>query len=208
MDFDEVHGIPSTFFFGMNRGLGMSYKPEEAKSMIMRVRERGFAVGVHGIEYQDITGMKREYDTFRQVAGFEPCGIRMHYVRFDENTFEKLKDIGYVFDTTEFDKPNCGTRKAPYRVGNMWEFPLAIMDSYLPEKFEAAKQNTLKLLEHCKDQGLQYVTVLFHDYQYCKDYREMKRWYEWLMEYLSHSANYSFVSYTEAIDRIESEVEV
>ena len=208
MDFDEAHGIRSTFFFGMNRGLGMSYRPEEAKSMIMKVRERGFAVGVHGIEFQDIAGMKREYDTFKQVNGFEPCGIRMHYVRFNENTFEKLNDIGYVFDTTEFDKLNCGTRKAPYRVGDMWEFPLAIMDSYLPEKFEAAKLSTLTLLEQCKEQKLQYVTVLFHDFQYCEDYRDMKRWYEWLMEYLGRSDDYLFVSYSEAIDRIKSEAEV
>ena len=160
MDFDREHGIPSTFFYGMNQGLGMSYKPEEAKPMILKAHERGFDVGVHGIEYQDYEGMKREYDTFRETVGFEPRGIRMHYVRFDENTFENLSKIGYAFDTTEFDKANCGTRKLPYKVGKMWEFPLSIMDAYLPSKREEAKRITLQLLDECKMRNLSYLPLL------------------------------------------------
>ncbi len=203
MDFDEKHGIPSAFFFGMNQGLGMSYKPDEARPLILKVHERGFAVGVHGIEYQDPAGMEKEYDTFKQVTGLEPCGIRMHYVRYDEKTFEKLNSIGYAFDTTEFDKSKNGTRKAPYKVGKMWEFPLAIMDAYLPDSFAAAKQSTLELLNQCKEQKLSHITVLFHDYQFCADYRDMKKWYEWLMEYLIDSEEYTFVSYSEALRDLE-----
>lgn len=208
MNFDEKHGIPSTFFFGMNQGLGMSYKPEEARPMILKVHERGFSVGVHGIEYQDPAGMEKEYNTFKQVTGLEPCGIRMHYVRFDEKTFEKLNSIGYAFDTTDFDKLKNGTRKAPYKVGNMWEFPLAIMDGYLPQSFEKAKKETLKILEQCKEQKLQYFTVLFHDYYFCEDYQDMKKWYEWLMEYLKHSKDFMFVSYRKAIETLQNGVEL
>ncbi len=199
MDFDESHGVKSTFFFGTNQGLGMSYKPEEARSTILKVHNRGFAVGVHGIEFQDFEGMKKEHDTFKQVTGIDPCGIRMHYVRFDDKTFEKLSNIGYPFDTTEFDKQNDGTRKNPYKIGNMWEFPLTIMDAYLPGKYEEAKQKTLDLLEESKEKGLQYITVLFHDNQYCEDYQDMKKWYEWLIQYFIESREYEFVSYKEAI---------
>ena len=199
MDFDREHGIPSTFFFGMNQGLGMSYKPEEAKSVIQKVHECGFAVGVHGIEYQDYEGMKQEYDTFRETVGFVPCGIRMHYVRFDEHTFEKLNKIGYAFDTTEFDKTNCGTRKPPYKIGDMWEFPLSIMDAYLPAKLDEAKRVSLQLLEECKKKSLSYLVVLFHDDQFYDGCRDMKNWYEWLMNLFTDSDEYSFTSYNEAI---------
>lgn len=199
MDFDEQNGIPSTFFFGMKQGLGMSYKPAEAKPVIMKVHDRGFSAGVHGIEYQDIEGMKEEYNTFRQLTGFDPCGIRMHYVRFDDDTFEKLNNVGYAFDTTEFDKQNDGTRKAPYRVGRMWEFPLSIMDVYLPQTLDAAKQRTLELLDFCKAEKLEYITVLFHDYQFCDDYQDMKNWYIWLMKYFSDSEEFTFISYEAAI---------
>ena len=205
MDFDREHGIPSTFFFGMNQGLGMSYKPEEAKPMILKVHERGFDVGVHGIEYQNFEGMKKEYDTFCDTVGFAPCGIRMHYVRFDDTTFEKLSRIGYTFDTTEFDKSKNGTRKAPYKVGMMWEFPLSIMDGYLPQSFEEAKKETLKILEQCKELKLQYLTVLFHDYYFCEDYKDMRKWYEWLMGFFMNLDEYSFTSYNEVIGALMKE---
>ena len=208
MDFDEAHGIPSAFFFGMSQGLGMSYRPEEATPVIRRVHERGFAVGVHGIAYQDAKQMEKERDTFCRVTGLEPCGIRMHYVRFDEETFEKLSRIGYAFDTTEFDKSDCGTRKDPYRVGDMWEFPLAIMDAYLPQKFEAAQRCTLDLLEECKEKDLKYVTVLFHDYQFCEDYSDMRKWYEWLMAYFEEDAAFSFASYEAAMEEMEQKYTV
>lgn len=201
MDFDEKHGIPSTFFFGMNQGLGMSYRPEEANPVILHVHERGFSVGVHGVEYQDPEGMKKEYQTFKSITGLDPCGIRMHYVRFDDQTFSKLADTGYIFDTTEFDKSNCGTRKAPYRVGNMWEFPLAIMDAYLPQQFDAAKETTLNLLQKCDD--LQYITVLFHDFQFCDDYQDMRKWYIWLMKYFENSSEYEFISYQDAMKELD-----
>lgn len=42
MSFDRAHGIPSTFFFGMEKGLGMSYKREKALPIIKRVYENGF----------------------------------------------------------------------------------------------------------------------------------------------------------------------
>ena len=204
MDFDEQHGIPSTFFFGMNQGLGMSYKPEEAKPIIKMVHDRGFATGVHGIEYQDEEGMKREFDTFRQLMGFDPCGIRMHYVRCDDETFEKLNKAGYAFDTTEFDKANGGTPKEPYKVGNMWEFPLTIMDVYLPQQFDEAKKRTLEILNICKAEKLRYITVLFHDYQFCDDYSDIRNWYKWLMEYFFDSDEYGFSSYDQIIQELAS----
>lgn len=205
MDFDEMHGVPSAFFFGMRSGLGMSYKPEEAKSVIQRVHKRGFATGVHGVEYQELDGMQQEYDKFVRLVGYDPCGIRMHYVRYDNTTFEKLNTVGYTFDTTEFDKADCGTRKAPYKVGNMWEFPLTIMDGYLPQTFEDAQKKTLEILNLCKTERLQYISILFHDYQFCDDYIDIRKWYVWLIEFVEKSEDLEFISYSEAIGQLEAE---
>ena len=202
MDYDEEHGIRSAFFFGMNQGLGMSYTPEEAKSIIQAVHERGFLTGVHGIEYQDAEGMRKEHDAFHRIMGFEPCGIRMHYVRYDDRTFGKLNEAGYAFDTSEFDKNSGGSRKAPYQVGSMWEFPLCMMDVYLPQRFEQARQRSLEILDECREKGLEYITILFHDYQFCDDYQDMRKWYIWLTEYLGRSPEYRFVSYAEAVGEL------
>ena len=204
MEFDRKYGVPSVFFFGMAQGLGMSYYPHEAKNVIKRVSDNGFSVGVHGIEYTNKALIKKEYNKFCEIMNFGPAGIRMHYVRFDENTFENVSEAGYVYDTTEFDKLNCGTQKAAYKVGKMWEFPLAIMDGYLPQSFDAAKTETLKKLKECEDKGLEYVTVLFHDYQFCDDFKDMKAWYEWLIEYVYERPDMSFISYENAIKELES----
>ena len=204
MCFDQEHGIPSSFFFGMRQGLGMSYKPEEAVQAIQMVKDHGFFAGVHGIEYQNAEGMLREFRTFTETVGEKPEGIRMHYVRFDENTFSNLSSIGYAFDTTEFDKQNCGTRKNPYQIGSMWEFPLTIMDGYLPQQFGKAKQKTLEILQECRRKQLDYISVLFHDYQFCDDYKDIRDWYIWLIEYFSESSEYTFTSYREAIEQLGS----
>ena len=99
MAFDKSYGVDSAFFFGMNQGLGMSYYPNEAKSVIKKVADEGFAVGVHGIEYTDKVLIKKEYDAFLNLMGFAPCGIRMHYVRYNDNTFENVAAAGYALQS-------------------------------------------------------------------------------------------------------------
>lgn len=203
MAFDRMHGVPSSFFFGMNQGLGMSYYPQEAASIIKEVRKEGFDVGVHGIEYQESVGIKKEFDTFVNTAGFIPNGIRMHYVRFDDKTFQREAETGYRFDSTEFDKEKGGTIKAPYRVGSMWEFPLSIMDVYLPQNLAGAKSETLRRLEECRTAGLEYVCVLFHEYQFDEAYTAINGWYRWLVEMIEKSDRDSFISYHDAIEELE-----
>ena len=203
MAFDTSLGIPSVFFFGMNQGLGMSYTPVEAEPIIRHVHDCGFAVGVHGISYQNINEMKMEYATFCDTMGFAPSGIRMHYVRYDANTFDNLSRIGYHYDTTEFHKQESKTVKAPYKVNGMWEFPLTIMDGYLPQKLNAAQEKTLQILAECKAAGLEYITILFHDYQFCDDYLDIRDWYMWLMRYFYESPEFEFISYEQAVRRLE-----
>ena len=203
MEFDRQHGVPATYFFGMNQGLGMSYYPSEAREVIRLVHEKGFPVGVHGVCYDDPDGIRREYETFRDLMGFEPCGIRMHYVRYDENTFAWEAQAGYRFDSTEFDKAANGTIKAPYRVGNMWEFPLCVMDGYLTQSLEEAKRETLARFEECRRNGMEYITILFHEYQFDQAYSAIRDWYVWLIESIEKSEEDSFISFEDAIRELE-----
>ena len=203
MAYDIAHQVPSTFFFGMAKGLGMSYRPEKAASSIQRVCENGFEVGVHGISFNDSEKMKTEFDTFSAVSGRSPRGIRMHYVRYDSETFSRLADCGYLFDSTEFDKAAGTCTKRPYKVGGLWEFPLTIMDGYMPYPFPQAKERTLELLENANREKTRYCTILFHDYLYCDAWGQTKQWYEWLIEYLSADPGYSFISFVDAVKELE-----
>ena len=203
MKYDGEKGIPSTFFFGMKNGLGMSYSIDRAKDVIHHVEIEGFDVGVHGISYSNVNEMLEEYEMFAQIIGHKDFGIRMHYVRFDKNTFNFLDKCGYKFDTTCFDKSNrdnCLIK--PYKVGKMWEFPLNIMDGYLPPKLEQKKIETKRLISKAAQLGLPYLTILFHDYQFCKGFETEKKWYIWTINYLI-SEGYKFISYKDAIKELE-----
>lgn len=201
---DKEHGIPSTFFFGMNRGLGMSYGAKSAKKMIQYVSDQGYDIGVHGVEFSDDSKMQKEYMQLRDMIGEIPFGIRMHYVRKDEYTFEKLAKIGYLFDSTEFDKKGMDM-VGPYKINNMWEIPLHVMDGYVWEigNIEQSKKNAIKIIEKVKEQELPYCTILFHDYFYnAKCYPQEKEWYDWLIQYLKEQ-NYDFISFKDAVKELE-----
>lgn len=205
LKFDKSHQIPSTFFFGMDRVLGMSYSRKSAKEMIQYVQNQTYDAGVHGVDFQNFTRMEKEYREFKKTAGKIPFGIRMHCVRKDERTLEKLAQIGYLFDSTDFDKTSRQV-SGPYKVGRMWEIPLHIMDGYVwvTGDMEQSRVNTLRILKRAEEEGLPYCTILFHDVYYdSRCYPMEKEWYEWLIGYLEDSG-YEFISFKSAVKELEN----
>jgi len=200
MDFDDANGIPSTFFFGVRKGLGLNYSIEEVRPIIERVVSRGFEVGLHGMEYQDEIRMRDEFRKFERLAGNTDFGVRMHYLRKDDDTLKKLSDLGYGFDSTEFNV------KSPYLIENMWEFPLHIMDTqefyggkkWQSEKIEDIIVKTQIQLEKIQNIGIEYLTLLFHDRYFCSSHQQYKQWYQTIVEFLKDKGH-SFLSYQEAV---------
>lgn len=204
MYLDKKNHIPSTFFFGMNQGLGMSYKKEKAIKYINYLVKQQVDVGVHGIAYEEYEEMLKEYKAFQTIIKRDSFGIRTHYVRYNQKTFEKFSQCGYIFDSSEFNKKEVEL-KEPYKVGNMWEFPLHIMDGYIIPvgNIEQAKRNTKKVIRLAEQKNLPYCTILFHDYQYNeKCYPQEKEWYDWLVCYLIKEG-FEFISYHDAIRELE-----
>jgi len=202
IEIDRKYGVDSTFFFGMANGLGMSYSIRKALPVIEFVQNEGFDIGVHGIAYDDRRKIRQEFSKFQGITGLENFGIRTHYVRYNEHTFDRFAETGYLFDTSEFDKNNGSLLKHPYKVGNMWEFPLTIMEGYLPYNFDEAKAKTIEIVHQAQMSELPYVTVLFHDYLFSSAYIERKKWYEWFLDFCV-SNNLPFISYNQAIKELE-----
>jgi len=205
IEFDKEYNIPSTFFFGMNRGMGLSYSLELAEEYIQLVLNNGFDVGVHGIEFKNFEEMKREFETFKNLSQLESFGIRMHYLRMDNKTLEKLEKIGYVFDSSLYSIKN------PFRIGegNMWEFPLHIMDGYIilrGKKWQSLKLKEViditkrKIEDYCES-GIEYLTILFHDRYFSESFRTWKEWYIQIVEYLK-SNGFKFISYRQALEEL------
>lgn len=207
MEFDREHGIPSVFFFGMNNGLGMSYSQGRAAPVIQRVLKNDFDVGVHGIDYLSENKIKKEHDDFRNISGIHMFGIRNHYLRFDHSTFSKMSEVGYLFDSTWFNKKETELR-APYKVGNMWEFPLHVMDAsiYKYGKFSESVETTKNVILQAEKMGMPYCTILFHDTSFDDHYNpQVKQWYQEIIQFCEEK-QYGFISYRDAIKELENEL--
>lgn len=205
MDLHERHGIRSCFFFGMANGVGLSYPLRHAERLIPQVLSRGFEAGVHGIAYTDEVAMRQEHEHFARISGRKDFGIRMHYLRQDPTTFQKLAAAGYRFDATSH-----GARD-PHRVCGMWEFPLLFMDGwamdgekrYQSRDLEGAQAYTLGKLKEAEAAGLRYAGILFHDRYYSSSFATWKAWYEWLVLLLKERGH-RFITHAEAIAQLEN----
>jgi len=205
IEFDKEHNIPSTFFFGMDRGMGLSYSLELAREYIQLVLNNGFDAGVHGIEFENFEKMKQEFEIFKNLSRLESFGIRMHYLRMNSKTLEKLGKIGYIFDSSLYSKKN------PFKIekGNMWEFPLHIMDGYVilgKKKWQSLKLRkavdiTKRKIEDCYKSGIKYLTILFHDRYFSEGFRTWKEWYVQTVEFLK-SSGFKFISYRQALEEL------
>jgi len=200
MQFDREHGVQSTFFVGVNQGLGLSYPRWQAEYWMKKILQSGFEVGVHGICFDKQVGIEREYLTFSKLSGLQNFGIRMHYLRKSSHTLELLAQTGYLYDTT------CYEFAAPFKVGDMIEFPLQIRESrmlYPHSTFCTVPLNeAMDLTKRSIDLGLKarlpYLTILFHDRYFSHAFVVWREWYIWLIEYLQ-VGGISFIDYRQAV---------
>lgn len=204
MNYNRTHNVPATFFVGVNRALGMSYSLRDAQKIVRRIIEGGFNVGVHGVAFDGQEKIKAEhmrFATFCRQDSKVKFGVRNHYLRGRENrVVHEWQDIaGYAFDSTDY-----GLEK-PYKVGNLWEFPLSLMNSYLLDDcsndMSMIRKKTLQQLALAEDAGLSYFVVLFHNPS--RIFPDDWEWYQWFIEYLKKN-DYEFVSFDSAIKELEA----
>lgn len=202
--FNNINYIPSSFFVGVNKGIGLNYSNESALVWIEQMKSRNCEIGIHGIEFDNEIKIKEEHDLFASLTGIDKFGIRMHYVRNTAATYQHLSNCGYLFDSTEHSFKN------PYKIGNMWEFPFQIMDGWIIENgkswqsvnLDTAKEKTLRIIERADKENLKYLGIDFHDRYFSHSFKTWLNWYVWLVEYLKQN-KIEFVNYHTAIAELE-----
>ena len=205
MNFHDEMGIKSTFFIGVNNGVGLSYKLKHVEHWVPEIARRGFEVGVHGIAYNDFEAMKKEFETFKKITPDPEFGIRMHYLRNSANTLDYIKKAGYLYDAT------IHSFEDPYRRDGLWIFPLQIMDGWAingNKRFQSrtlaqAKEYTLREIEKARTAGLEYFSILFHDRYMSPGFLTWKKWYEWLVPHLK-SEGCEFMTHKQALAELKS----
>jgi peptidoglycan/xylan/chitin deacetylase (PgdA/CDA1 family) len=213
MDFDEAHGVPSTFFVAVAKGRKLCYSLADAEKWIRRIRGRGFDVGVHGIEYKSKDRAQAELTRFREITGLDLLGVRFHNIGFSpssvllsDSDVLSLKRVGYSFSSTTFSDTG------PWPSDTFWEFPIHLMDGHIfqvgrPWKNrtpEQARESTVIRLREAAARGVSYFSLLFHDGHFCDYYRDYKEWYMWLIDFLK-TAGYQTCSYRRALAELNGD---
>jgi len=204
IDYNETNDIPATFFIGVKNGIGLNYSIDLAEEWTKKILNAGVDCGVHGINYSNITEVKKEYEIFEQISGLSEFGIRMHYLRNDEKTLLNLAKAGYLFDSTDY-----GIKKH-YKVKQMYEFPLHIMDGYELEaekkwqtkNCKQAVNSTIEKIKTAEKQGVEYLCILFHDRYFDNSFASWKKWYQEINSYCK-AQDYKYINYKEVVKKLE-----
>jgi hypothetical protein len=201
-EFLGQNNIPTTFFFGMKKGLNLSYNYVKAKPVLNFVQSKDFHIGVHGIAFNDRSLMALERQRFTDLTGLEPEGIRIHYLQMDSSTHYIMDDLGYRYDSTE--------RKIdfPRKIGKLWSIPISVMDVDVihgsrQEHLLLAINETKIRIEMAETMGIPYFVINFHDLYFSSSYPNHVAWFKWLLEYLMND-KYEFISFNSAIELLNS----
>ncbi len=203
-EFNAQYGVRETFFFGMRKGLNLSYEYNDAFPLIKYLLDNDVLVGLHGMGYNSIELLKEERDRIASVLPVNyPLGIRNHYLRKDANTLSIMDKLGFVFDSTDYHLV------APHKVGNMWEIPISVMDagfiSHYKNDMDLLKQQTAAKLNEAMQLSLPFFVINFHDAYFNEGYPDFHKWYTWLVPYLKER-DFRFINFSEAIKELNADL--
>lgn len=190
---EEEHQVKSTFYFLPRSGYAGIDSPKIRAGYysiddvpIEELTAEGWEVGVHGIDnWTDRTCATAERISLPRDVRVR-VGTRIHWLHFDEDTWQILDDAGYEYDSTFGYNEDIGFRAGtlqvyqPRGVERLLELPLHIQDVSLFGKYcwlttkdgcrraDCLDLNDDEAYRTCNeilDQALRYggvVTVLWH----------------------------------------------
>jgi hypothetical protein len=172
-------GLKSTFYLipfkdrpgtGMNgqppRQRGCRYDISDVKTWPGRIRSQAGEVGLHGIDaWNDTEKGKEELERIRTGAGVSEVGVRMHWLYIGPQSFRRLEEAGFLYDSTWGYNDAVGFRAGTAQVyrppgaTRLLELPLAIQDTALFYRGrmglgeEEALERCREVIRHCRRFG-------------------------------------------------------
>jgi hypothetical protein len=188
MELEEKVAARSTFFlipFKNRMGekvTGKDVKRRAAKYDVMDIQDfvkklvdKGFEVGVHGIDaWHDTAAACEEKARITDISGKTDVGIRIHWLCFGKDTYQTLEEAGFYYDTTFGYNDAVGYRAGtsqvfkPIGVKNIFELPLNIQDTALfnPKHMSLTKIEAWQLCQDLIEKTSHnsgVLTILWHD---------------------------------------------
>lgn len=176
---DEM-GVKSSFYFipfknvaGINAPKIREAKYELDGELIKRLIKGGWEVGVHGIDnWKSVVKGAEELKRISELTKSK-VGTRVHWLFFDDDTWKRLDEAGYYYDTSFGYNEDVGFRAGtlqvyqPRGVENLVELPLNIQDGslfrrkYLNLSEDEAKKRCDEIFGYAKKYG-GVITLLWH----------------------------------------------
>lgn len=188
MELEERVKARSTFFFipfkkrmgdkVTGKGAKMraaKYDVTDIQDTVKKLVNKGFEVGIHGIDSWHDTGCARtEKARIADISGKTDVGIRMHWLCFNQDTYRILDEAGFIYDSTFGYNDAVGYRAGtsqvfkPSGVNNILELPLSIQDTALfnPKHMSLTKDEAWHLAEDLITKTAEnggVLTILWHD---------------------------------------------
>jgi hypothetical protein len=180
MRIENEMGVKSSFYFipfkneaGIDAPKIREARYDLDKGLIRGLVEGGWEVGVHGIDnWKDVKRGEEELEQISKLTNSE-VGTRIHWLFFDDETWKRLDDAGYYYDTSFGYNEDIGLRAGtlqvyqPRDVKNLVELPLNIQDGslfrrkYLNLSEKDAKERCDELFDYAKKYG-GAITLLWH----------------------------------------------
>lgn len=181
-------GLPATYYFIPFKGRAgdklsgkdaarraCAYDISEISEWTPALRDAGCEIGVHGIDsWHDAAKGREEIARVTTVTGNQHPGIRMHWLKWNDDSYRVLEEAGYSYDSTSGYNEAVGFRNGTAQVfrpigrRDLLEMPMHIQDGALfyPGRMDLTESRAWELCEDVigtvKCVG-GVVTLLWHD---------------------------------------------
>lgn len=181
-------GLPATYYFipfkgragdKLNRKDGprraCAYDITDIPEWTKALRDSGCEIGVHGIDsWHDSAKGRDEIARVTTVTGNQKPGIRMHWLKWNEDSYRVLEEAGYSYDSTSGFNEAVGFRNGTSQVfrplgrRELLEMPMHIQDGALfyPGRMDLNESRAWELCEQVVDtirRAGGVLTLLWHD---------------------------------------------
>ena len=188
MELEDRFGIRSTFFFRTIYENGdVSDYEDDIKSLI----KGNWEIGLHTDPYSidDIRKIKQEKEKLEELTRKSIVGNRVHFLNYNLELPNKLKELGFLYDSSlRHSKNKIDEKEMGYvKIDGLIEFPITLMDAYLFTHMKIDEDGLVPEIEKTLEIGRNYsqeniITMNWHD-----NVLKMKggRMYKKILEYLT-----------------------
>ena len=189
MEIEEKFGVRSTFFF---RTIYETGNYLDYESDIQSLKKGGWEIGLHldPNSINDIDMISAEKAKIEEIARTKLEGNRVHYLGFNKELPEKLKSLGFVYDSTVRNtKDKIDQNEIGFKILNgIVEFPITLMDAFMFTYMKIPEDKIVQTFNDTLDMSrkinfdFNIITVIWHD-----NVLKMKggRMYQHILEFLT-----------------------